>query len=319
MTAYVYITGGPFNGGERRVRKFTKTGTLVATYTDAAGDFAGGDTNGDESFVFVADPTNGVVHKFDSSLGLLADIGGGTLAASATNGPTDVCVIGSRLFVVQVSPARIFEFDFSGMLVATHTPALGAPRYLDIQLDDDTVYHQRSGLNDVDSFVLSTAAEDTEGYGGGGGVRVDQGGISVAAGPVVYFTANDASLVAVPNVGGSENYYIDGGDTGIWGFALDPEDFTKAWLVRQTVADSPVHQIDLTQPTGVWPSYTTFQWNANSDTTTDGWLFMRRRVASAITYRPRMRGRHVPHAIRIRGRERGVPPDVPRMRGRQAT
>ena len=31
MTA-VYITGGPYNGGERRVRKFTKAGTLVAEF-----------------------------------------------------------------------------------------------------------------------------------------------------------------------------------------------------------------------------------------------------------------------------------------------
>ena len=35
--------------------------------------------------------------------------------------------------------------------------------------------------------------------------------------------------------------------------------------------------------------------------------------------RPRLRGRHVPNPVRIRGRETGVPPDVPRMRGRQAT
>jgi hypothetical protein len=41
--------------------------------------------------------------------------------------------------------------------------------------------------------------------------------------------------------------------------------------------------------------------------------------ASAVTYRPRARGRHAPTPVRARGRERGVPPDVPRARGRQAT
>ena len=42
-------------------------------------------------------------------------------------------------------------------------------------------------------------------------------------------------------------------------------------------------------------------------------------IVFAPASRPRLRGRHTPNAVRIRGREKGVTPSAPRMRGRQAT
>lgn len=319
--SHIYITGGDFNGGARRVRKFAKDGTQVAefwpesaaahggpAYTGTVYNFTGGDTNADESLVFVADPTNGRVWKFDADLNLLGSIGAGWFEAS-TSGPNDCVVIGDALYVSQRAIDALSKWTFDGTLLASW-PVLGITAF-DIADDNDTVYYVRS-WNSVWRFVISTGTDvSLTSITSLGALRL--GAANMQVGNVTAATELDLT-------GGLVGHrYLDAGAQPVWGAAIDPDDTTKLWTVIQNTGSSPVHRIDLTSTLDeAPPSYTTFQWNADAEGFRDGWLFMRRRNAVNVA-RPRARGRHVPHPVRARGRERGVNPAAPRARGRQAT
>ena len=318
MTA-VYITGGPFNGGERRVRKFDKAGTQLAEfwpesaqqhggppYVGTAYDFAGGDTNGDESLVFVADPTYGVVHKFDADLNLLDTFGGGIFQT-----PTDVCVIGTSVYVCDKDGggvADITRWDFSGTHLDTWG-GLNQPTAFDIAVDGDTVYYV-SFFSTVRKYVLSTGVDSPvvdPTAGGTGGIRVN--------GDQLYF--GDYGTVGVYDTAGTLIDEYSSTESALWACSLDPDLPTDVWTVSQNWNNSPVFRFDTSVPYSGTPQ--PVEWYADSEGFRDGWLFMRRRNPTVTLGRPRARGRHVPHPIRARGRERGVNPAAPRARGRQAT
>lgn len=78
------------------------------------------------------------------------------------------------------------------------------------------------------------------------------------------------------------------------------------------LVNGPPLSAEFNQPLGVW-------FYGDSVYIGDNLNNVIRRVGPCPGGRPRMRGRHVPHPVRIRGREKGVNPAAPRMRGRQAT
>lgn len=309
---YVYITGGPYNGGERRVRKFAKDGTLLAEYADVTGtlDFAGGDTNADESLVFVADPTNGVVHKFDSDLNLLADLGAAIFTAGGILGPSDVCVIGAELFVCQAAGKKIFKIDASGALIDQWTlTAWGGTSggsFFDIDpADNDTVFLRMDDGN-VWRYIMSTNTLDASAWvdlpNYPGGVRVHNGILTLGAYGSVQTWSAVAAATAVE--------FYDGG-SALWSVTLDPDTPTDAWTVEENTSFSKVWRFDTSLP-----SYTAsgYEWQAAPDGTSDGWLFMRRRSARTTLTPPRIRGRNTAHPVRIRGRNA---PAAVRIRGRR--
>ena len=177
----VYITGGSFNGGSGRVRKFDRDGTQLAEfwpssaaehggppYTGTIYDFTGGDTDSGEALVLVADPANGCVWRFDDTLTILGSFGTGTLTADVT-GPSDVCVVGSNAYVCQRADPVLTKWSLAGTLVDSWATDLLTPTALDVVPDGDTVFYISSWGN-VRKFVISTSTDSlvrtTSGHGG---------------------------------------------------------------------------------------------------------------------------------------------------------
>jgi hypothetical protein len=313
VTDNVYWTGGTTH----RIRKFTKDGLLVAenwpteaadrggpSYTGTVYDWVAGDTNGDESRIWVASPTQGKVYEFDADLNIVTSWGSG-LTASGVNGPTDVIYRYGYLYVCQGVSPYITQFELDGTVVATYTDAdLSGIHFFDT-LDGDTWYFVDAGFDAVRRWVASTGVYTTLFFlTGAATVR-----------------ATEAGRLFATNFGSIQERGVDGSFVQFWektdnaffsGIAIDPDN--PAALYALSYAESQMFIFDIADDPPPLPPGQSYAWYTDVEGFDEAWMFMRRGAGPGPQIRPLRVGQRDDSVWRPRLRNRSTArQDTPRV------